>query len=46
MLFRNERNAEKVLNPNLFFDNLGTFNENELASAFILYNQYMRRRLL
>jgi hypothetical protein len=46
MLFRNERNAEKVLNPNLFFNNLGMFNDNELASAFILYNQYMRRRLL
>ncbi len=46
MLFRNERKMEKVLNPNLFFDNLGSFNDNELASAFILYNQYMRRRLL
>ena len=46
MLFRNERNTEKVLNPNLFFDNLGTFNDNELASAFIIYNQYMRRKLL
>lgn len=46
MLYRNERNAEKVLNPNLFFNNLGEFNDNELASAFILYNQYMRRRLL
>jgi hypothetical protein len=46
MLYRNERNAEKVLNPNLFFNNLGTFNDNELASAFILYNQYMRRKLL
>ena len=46
MLFRKERNAEKVLNPNLFFNNLAMFNDYELASAFVLYNQYMRRKLL
>ena len=46
MLYRNERNAEKVLNPNLFFDNLGIYNDMELKSAFELYNKYMRRKLL
>jgi len=46
MLFRNERNADKVLNPNLFFDNLGLYNDQELKSAFELYNKYMRRKLL
>ena len=46
MLYRSERNAEKVLNPNLFFDNLGIYNDLELKSAFELYNKYMRRKLL
>jgi hypothetical protein len=46
MLLRNERNAQKVLNPNLFFDNLGLYNDQELLLAFEKYNQYMRRRLL
>jgi hypothetical protein len=46
MLYRNERNAEKVLNPNLFFNNLGLYNDQELKSAFELYNKYMRRKLL
>jgi len=46
MLYRNERNAEKVLNPNLFFNNLGLYNDQELKSAFELYNKYMRRNLL
>jgi len=46
MLYRNERNAEKVLNPNLFFNNLGLYNDQELISAFELYNKYMRRKLL
>jgi hypothetical protein len=46
MLYRNERNAEKVLNPNLFFNNLGLYNDLELKSALELYNKYMRRKLL
>ena len=46
MLFRNERNADKVLNPNLFFNNLGLYNDQELKSAFELYYKYMRRKLL
>lgn len=46
MLYRNERNAEKVLNPNLFFNNLGIYNDSELKIAFEQYNNYMRRRLL
>ncbi|MDR3665865.1 MAG: hypothetical protein P4L35_03370 [Ignavibacteriaceae bacterium] len=46
MLYRNERNAEKVLNPNLFFNNLGLYNDLELKSALEIYNKYMRRKLL
>jgi hypothetical protein len=46
MLYRNERNAEKILNPNLFFNNLGLYNDLELKSALELYNKYMRRKLL
>jgi hypothetical protein len=46
MLYRNERNADKVLNPNLFFNNLGLYNDLELKSALELYNKYMRRKLL
>jgi hypothetical protein len=46
MLYRNERNAEKVLNPNLFFNNLGLYNDQELILALELYNKYMRRKLL
>ena len=46
MLYRNERNTEKVLNPNLFFNNLGLYKYQELKSAFELYNMYMRRKLL
>jgi hypothetical protein len=46
LLYKNERNAEKVLNPNLFFNNLGLYNDLELKSAFELYNKYMRRNLL
>ena len=46
MIIKNERNAQKVLNPNLFFDNLALYNDEELKSSFEKYNQYMRRRLL
>jgi hypothetical protein len=46
MLIRNERNAEKALNPNLFFNNLGIYNDQELKKAFEQYNKYMRRKLL
>ena len=46
MLFKNERNTDKVLNPNLFFDNLGLYNDLELKSALEIYNKYMRRKLL
>lgn len=46
MLYRNERNADKVLNPNLFFNNLALYNDLELKSALEIYNKYMRRKLL
>jgi len=46
MLYRNERKTGTVLNPNLFFNNLGLYNDQELKSAFELYNKYMRRKLL
>jgi hypothetical protein len=46
MLTMNERNTEKVLNPNLFFNNLAIYNDQELKTAFEQYNKYMRRKLL
>lgn len=46
MLLKNERKPGIVLNPNLFFNNLESYNNEELVNAFILYNKYMKRFVL
>ncbi len=43
MLVKNIRSSEIVLKPNLLFNKLATYTDNELLSAFLLYNKYMKR---
>lgn len=43
MLLKNERKSSVALNPKLFFNNLEAYDNEELVSAFIMYNKYMKR---
>lgn len=43
MLLKNERKSSVALNPKLFFNNLEIYENEELVSAFLIYNKYMKR---
>jgi hypothetical protein len=43
MLVKNIRETKIVLKPELFFINQKNYQDNELKSAFILYNKYFKR---
>ncbi|OIP60886.1 MAG: hypothetical protein AUK34_05905 [Ignavibacteria bacterium CG2_30_36_16] len=43
MLVKNIRETKIVLKPDLFFINQKNYQDNELKSAFILYNKYFKR---
>jgi hypothetical protein len=42
-MVKNIREPEKVLNPKLLFENLANYHDNELISAFYLYNKSLKK---
>lgn len=43
MRFKKIKDPKEALNPKLFFQNLTEYSDDELISALVLYNKYLRR---